>query len=65
MAGKVKVTKSLLNIVTLEEPKRLRGSNQNGNAPVTPVAKSGYADRKVHGGEARPNPAERDSSATR
>lgn len=56
MAGMVKATESLLNVVIVEEPKRLTGSSQNGNAPDIPARESGYADKKVLGGKAGPNP---------
>jgi hypothetical protein len=46
VAGKVKVTESPLNAVTVDEPKKLTGSSQNGNASGTPTSTLGYTDKR-------------------
>jgi hypothetical protein len=46
MAGKVKVTESLINVVTVDEPKKLIGSGQNGTASVIPTLVLGYTDTR-------------------
>ena len=53
MAGKVKVTESLINVVSVDEPKRLTGCEaqaKSGNALDTPTSTLGYADETVRGG---------------
>jgi hypothetical protein len=44
MAGKVKVTESLINVVTSVELKKLTSSGQNGDASVSPLSNWRYTD---------------------
>jgi hypothetical protein len=61
MAGKVKVTKSLLNVVRVDEPNEAEEAQAKmAMHRVTPTRALGYTDQTMHGGQARPNPAVRD-----
>jgi hypothetical protein len=47
----------LINIVTINEPKMLTGSGQNGTWSVNPLYDWDYADKTTTGGKAGSNPS--------